>query len=294
MPDGTGLIEFGKVFPERYFDVGICEQHAVGFAAGLAHAGMRPVAAIYSTFLQRAYDSVFQEVCIQNLPVVFAMDRGGIAGNDGPTHNGLFDIAYLRTLPNIVLLSPKDGDELARMLEFMLSLRGPSAIRYPRGNVPDFSAYGFPERPIELGRGEILFEGGSVMLLAYGSMVEHAIAAREILRDEGIEVGVANARFAKPIDRELVRHAIGRYRWVMTIEEHSVVGGFGSAVLEAANEMGLDTRGVRLVGVPDRFLPHGDREKLMEVLGIDAAGIAARVRTLLGVRARSADAARAR
>lgn len=277
MPDGTGLVDFARVFPDRFYDVGICEQHAVGFAAGMAHAGMRPLAAIYSTFLQRAFDQVFQEMCLQNLPVALAMDRGGIAGADGPTHNGLYDIAYLRALPNIALLAPKDGPEFAAMLEWMAAWDGPSAVRYPRANVPDFSAYALPERPIELGRGEVLVEGAAAAFLAYGAMVEQALAAREKLLAQGIEVTVANARFAKPIDRELVAKLLAEHPLVVTLEEHSVCGGFGAAVLEVAADARLEAGRLRVWGVPDRFLTHGDRSVLLKEIGLDGESLAKRL-----------------
>ncbi len=287
MPDGTGLVEFSRKFPERFFDVGICEQHAVGAAAGMAHAGLKPYCTIYSTFLQRAYDMVFQEACIQNLPVMFCMDRGGIAGNDGPTHNGLFDIAYLRTLPNITLMAPRDAEEMEKMLRFMATLKGPSAIRYPRANVPDFSVFSFPERPVELGRGELLFDGKDGALLAYGVMVEQAIKARQILLREGLDVAVANARFAKPIDADLAASLVRKHPWVLTLEDHAAMGGFGSAVLEALSLRGEDAGKVKIHAVPDRWIQHGDRDLLMKLLSLDAEGIADVVRMLAAGRPKS-------
>ena len=280
MPDGTGLVEFQKKLPDRFFDVGICEQHAVGAAAGMAHAGLKPFCVIYSTFLQRAYDMVFQEACIQGLPVMFCMDRGGIAGNDGPTHNGLFDIAYLRTLPNMVLLAPRDGEEFDKMLRFMTTLKGPSAIRYPRANIPDFSAFGFPAKPVELGRGELLFEGRDRAILAYGAMVEHAIKARQILLREGLDVGVAKGLFAKPIDVELASTLVRKHPWVLTVEDHATMGGFGSAVLEALSLRGEDASRIRIHAIPDRWIQHGDRDLLLKLLFLDSDGIADIVRML--------------
>lgn len=278
MPDGTGLLEIARNFPDRVFDVGISEQCAVAFAAGLAQSGLRPVVAIYATFLQRAFDMIFQELCLNDLPVVLAMDRAGIAGEDGPTHHGLFDIAFLRSFPNISLMAPKDEAEFRTMMELALASPHPVAIRYPRENVPDL---GFGPTPVELGKGEVLVEGKHGMLLAYGAMVLRALQAREQLLAEGINVGVANARFAKPIDQELVADLTGRYPWVLTLEDHSVHGGFGSAVLEAAAMRGADARKVRILGAPDKFIEHASREQLFELLGLNAQGIARVCRRLV-------------
>ncbi|OHB72212.1 MAG: 1-deoxy-D-xylulose-5-phosphate synthase [Planctomycetes bacterium RBG_16_43_13] len=281
MPEGTGLVDFANAFPDRYFDVGICEQHAVALAAGIAHAGAKPIAAIYSTFLQRGYDQVFQEVCLQNLPVVFALDRAGIAGADGPTHNGLFDIAYLRTLPNIVLMAPKDGAELDKMLEFSLTLKQPSAIRYPRANIPDFTKYVFKDNPLEVGRAEMLLEGRDVAIVAYGAMVEIALKAAELLKAESVSVGVVNARFAKPFDEDIIAALVQKYSFIVTLEEHALVGGFGSAVLETVSKLQGDLQRVKILAVPDKFIEHGERNQLIDVLGLDAKGVANTVKCLL-------------
>lgn len=270
MPDGTGLIEFAKKFPDRTFDVGISEQTAVAFACGLATAGMRPVVAIYSTFMQRAYDQIFQELCLQNLPVILATDRAGIAGEDGPTHHGLFDIGYMRVFPNITLMSPKDEAEFEAMFRFALTLQGPSAIRYPRENCPEIKAV---EKKIELGKGEIICDGKDGFIFAYGVSVKYAIKARNILHSEGINVGVANARFAKPIDSELVAQ-LTNYPFVLCVEDHTYQGGFGSTVLEACSLKGLDTKRIKILAVPDRFIQHGPRDMLLNLLGLDEYGIA--------------------
>ncbi len=278
MPDGTGLLEYAKVFPDRVFDVGIAEQAAVGLAAGLAHVGQRPFVAIYSSFFQRAYDIVFQETCLNNLPVAFVLDRAGVAGEDGPTHHGNFDIAYLRTFPNTTLAAPKDEAELRAMMEFAVTHNGPIAIRIPREATPDLSRYAIPARPIELGKGEVVATGKDGAILAYGCMTAKALAAREMLLKEGIDITVANARFAKPVDAELAKFLVETYPFVLTVEDHSVLGGFGSAVLEALSLRGADTSKVRLHAIPDSFLQHADRTELLKFLHLDAEGIADVVR----------------
>lgn len=272
MADGTGLVKFEKEFPDRFFDVGIAEQHAVSFSAGLAEGGLRPVAAIYSTFLQRAYDQVLVDVCMRNLPVVFCMDRAGLVGDDGPTHHGVFDYAYLRHMPNMVLMAPKDENEMRHMLHTALRLNGPSAIRYPRGDV-----YGVSMDPvlteIPVGRSEILREGGDVALLAAGSMVYPAMAAAEDLARDGIVATVVNTRFIKPLDAKLLdRLARDVPRWV-TIEENGLDGGFGSAVLEHLVEAGVTGVSVKRLGIPDQFIEHGNAKILKARLGLDAEGI---------------------
>ncbi|HKE01613.1 MAG TPA: 1-deoxy-D-xylulose-5-phosphate synthase [Planctomycetota bacterium] len=284
MPEGTGLSKFAERFPGRFFDTGITEQHAVAFAAGLARAGARPVAAIYSTFLQRGYDQVFQEVLLQGNPVVFAMDRAGLVGQDGPTHNGLFDIAYLRTMPGVVLMSPRDGTELQRMLDFALTLPGPSAIRYPRGGSAEESSSA--RTPVELGKAEVLVPGRDATILAYGPIVEQALEARRLLKANGFEVEVVNARFAKPLDRALLRDRVRTRRAIVTVEEHAA-GGFGSAVLEAAAELGAQglDRPARILAmtVPDRWIEHATtREEQIRHCGLDGASIAAKVEAVLG------------
>jgi 1-deoxy-D-xylulose-5-phosphate synthase len=278
MPDGTGLLEFARVHPDRLFDVGIAEQMAVGLAAGLSYVGQKPVVAIYSSFFQRAYDIVFQEACLNNLPMTFVLDRAGVAGEDGPTHHGNFDIAYLRTFPNTTLVAPKDEAELAAMLAFAVDHKGPIAIRIPREATPDLSRFGVTPRPIELGKGEVLAPGKDGAILAYGCMTAKALAAREMLLKEGIDVAVANARFAKPIDVEMTSFLVQTYPFVLTLEDHSVHGGFGSAVLEAMSLRGEDTKKIKVHAIPDAFLTHADRKDLLKILHLDADGIADVVR----------------
>jgi len=281
MPDGTSLDQFGKRFPDRMFDVGIAEQHAVTFAAGLAAAGMRPVAAIYSTFLQRAYDQVVHDVAMQNLPVVFAMDRAGIAGNDGRTHHGALDISYLRCVPNMTLMAPKDENELQHMLKTALSLEGPAAIRYPRGN-----GYGVPLSEtfhvIPVGTWELLQEGEDLLILATGYSVYQALEAARILsKQDGIFATVVNCRFIKPLDEELLQKLVAKHDYLITVEENVRMGGFGSAVLEyLADHSMVPSRFVRL-GMPDRYVEHGSQEILRKILGLDAEGIAQTARELL-------------
>ncbi|CDM66029.1 1-deoxy-D-xylulose-5-phosphate synthase [Pyrinomonas methylaliphatogenes] len=278
MPDGTGVDQALEKFPGRAFDVGIAEQHAVTFAAGLACEGLRPVAAIYSTFLQRAFDQIVHDVCIQNLHVVFAMDRAGIVGADGPTHHGLLDIAYMRIVPNMVVMAPKDEAELRDMLLTAIEHTGPICFRYPRG-----AGVGVPldrePQLLEIGKAEILRDGGEVALLAYGSMVHPSLRAAEQLAKEGIETTVVNARFAKPLDAELILALARTKRLIVTVEEAYLAGGFGSAVMELLEENGLLGR-VRLVrmGVPDRWVTHGDQKLLLAKYGLDADGIYSRVK----------------
>jgi 1-deoxy-D-xylulose-5-phosphate synthase len=279
MPDGTGLMDFAKRFPEQFHDCGIAEQHTVAFASGLACAGLKPVAAIYSTFLQRAYDMVFQEVLIQELPVVFAMDRAGIVGEDGMTHNGLFDIAFLRTLPNIVLMAPKDGPELQEMLRFSLGLRRPCGIRYARGGAPDIGDLpGVTEerQPVELGRMEVLRQGADGAILAYGHMVQTALEAAEMLAQKGVSIEVVNARFVKPLDRDGILALADRHDRILTLEDHAEMGGFGSAVLELVAAEGPVRAHVQVLGIPDRFLIHASRNESLRECGLDAASVAAR------------------
>lgn len=273
MPDGTGLKAFAEKFPARFFDVGISEQHGVAFAAGLARTGARPVAAIYSTFLQRGYDQVFQESLLSGNPVVFALDRAGLVGEDGPTHHGLYDIAFLRTIPGIALCAPRDESEFRAMMEWAIAQTERSvAVRYPRGNCPDPEISG--ERPpIRLGRAEVLRRGADGAVLAYGTMVENAWEAAAILAKKGIEFTVVNARFAKPLDRELIAQLLREHRRVFTLEDHALAGGFGSAVLELA--AGLEGEAcIRCYGVPDRFVEHAPRNEQWKDLGLDAASLA--------------------
>ena len=279
MPGGTGLKVFAEKFPNRYFDVGIAEEHAVTLAAGMAAAGKRPVAAIYSTFAQRAYDQLLHDVCLQNLPVTLCLDRAGLVGDDGPTHHGVFDLSYLRMMPNMTVMAPKDENELRRMLITALSLDGPAAIRYPRG-----TAAGVPltddVQPLPLGKGEILREGGDVCFLAVGSMTANALQAAELLAADGIAAEVVNMRFVKPLDRELLLEAAGHVKLLVTVEENVLAGGFGSAVLECLADAGRTVPLLRL-GIPDRFVPQGDRSLLWEECGLLPYQMAARVRERL-------------
>jgi len=272
MPDGTGLNSFAREFPKRYFDVGIAEQHAVTMAAGMAMTGYRPVAAIYSTFLQRAYDQVLHDVCLQNLPVTFALDRGGLVGDDGPTHHGVFDIAYLRNIPNMVIMAPKDENELQHMLKTAVYHSGPVAVRYPRGN-----GEGVPMdeelQHLPIGKGEILREGSDVLLIAIGNMVRETLKATQSLSAQGIEAAVINARYVKPLDEELILDYARRTKNVVTIEEHVLMGGFGSAVLELFEAAGLTDVKVKRIGIPDEFVEHGKQNILRANYGLTAEGI---------------------
>ena len=283
MPDGTGIDKVLEKFPERAFDVGIAEQHAVTFCAGMACEGLKPVAAIYSTFLQRAFDQVIHDVCLQNLNVTFAMDRAGIVGADGPTHHGLLDIAYLRGYPNIVLMAPKDEGEMRNMLYTAIEYPGPTALRYPRGNGfgVDISE---PPKQIEIGKAEILRDGGEVAIIAYGSMVYPAMEAARNLEKDGVESTVINARFVKPLDSELIIALARSRRVIITVEDAYLAGGFGSAVLELLEENSLSDK-IRVVrmGVPNRIVTHGDPKLLMAKYGLDADGIYSKVRETLDI-----------
>jgi 1-deoxy-D-xylulose-5-phosphate synthase len=275
MPSGTGLDAFGERFPGRFHDTGITEQHAVAMAAGMAKGGLRPCAAIYSTFLQRAYDQVFQEVALQKLPVTFALDRAGLVGADGPTHNGVFDIAYLRTLPNLVLAAPRDASDLERMLELSTRLDGPFALRFPRDNAPAVERIHKSERaPMEPGRAEVLAEGDTLVVWAFGALVNQALECAERLAQRGVRIGVVDARFAKPIDVDLLGVHAKRYAHIVTLEEHQRAGGFGSAVLEALNQLPGITARVRVLALPDRFVDHKTtREEQLAEMGLDADGL---------------------
>ncbi len=280
MPSGTGLVEFAHAFPDRFFDVGIAEQCAVELAGGLAADGKRPIVAIYSTFLQRAYDQVVHDVALQQLPIIFAIDRGGLVGQDGPTHNGVFDIAYLRTVPNMTLMAPKCERELRRMFYTALGHEdGPVAIRYPRDSG---TGIGFDDEwtPIPWGKAEVLREGGDLALVAYGTMAHVALGAAHELERQGIQATVVNARFAKPLDAELFRELAARLGFLVTIEEGQLAGGFGSGVREFLAEHEVDAR-VRSIGIPDRFIPHGTRAECLADAGLSAEQVAARVRTWL-------------
>jgi 1-deoxy-D-xylulose-5-phosphate synthase len=275
MNSGTGLSILQKAMPERYFDIGIAEQQAILFAAGLALQGMRPVAAIYSTFLQRAFDQIVHDVCLQNLPVTFAMDRAGLVGDDGPTHHGAFDIAYLRPLPNITLMAPRDEAMLTHMLHTALQIDGPSAIRYPRGEAVGVEIPSQPE-VIEIGTGEILREGERVALVGYGTGVQKALGAADLLAEHDLEVTVADARFAKPLDAGLLAQLAAEHDLVVTVEEGVLMGGFGSAVMESLTEGGVAPRILR-VGLPDRYVTHGAPNLLHEEVGYTAERIAERI-----------------
>jgi 1-deoxy-D-xylulose-5-phosphate synthase len=280
MPDGTGLAEFAETFPERFFDVGIAEAHAVTFAAGLAAAGLRPVVACYSTFLQRAYDQIVHDVCLQNLPVVFAIDRAGLVGEDGPTHHGAFDLSYLRHIPGMVLCSPRDTNELKNLLLTALTHNGPVAIRYPRGGGPSpFEST--PPQVLPIGRGEQLIEGEDAAIIAVGSMVHPSVIAATLLADEGISATVINARFVKPLDEDLILNVLKEGIPTVVVEENTVVGGFGSAVLELAAMHGCYLNRIRCLGIPDTFIEHGSIDKLRYKLGLTATGIAQAVRELV-------------
>lgn len=275
MCQGNKLEKVREDFPDRFFDVGICESHAVAFAAGLAKAGMRPITAIYSTFLQRAFDQIFQEVALQNLPVTFCLDRAGLTGPDGPTHHGVFDTPYLRMFPNFVVMAPGDEADVAPMLHFSLEYPAPVAMRYPKANLERVER---SFAPVELGQAEIYEWGPDGALVAYGSLFPTCVKAAEMLRKEGIEIGVINARFAKPLDRTTLLRAVEQLPLVVTVEEGVLEGGFGSALLEAANATGVDTSNIVRLGLPDRFIEHGERGELLADLGLDAPGIVRTVR----------------
>ena len=270
MCQGNKLEPVRDEFPERFFDVGICESHAVAFAAGQAKVGLRPIVAIYSTFLQRSYDQVFQEAALQNLPVVFMMDRAGLAGPDGPTHHGVFDIGYMRLFPNMVLMAPADQTEVSPMLDFALQYAGPTGIRYPKTTARNFER---PSQPIELGKSETIQWGTDGAIIACGAMLEQALDAAAKLRQMDIEVAVINARFIKPLDEAMLEQVFRECRFVVTIEEGAVMGGFGSAVMETVCRKGLEMKPTRLLGIPDQFVEHGEREDLLANLGLDAEGI---------------------
>jgi 1-deoxy-D-xylulose-5-phosphate synthase len=273
MREGSGMVKYSELFPERYFDVGIAEQHAVTFAAGLACEGMRPVVAIYSTFLQRGYDQLIHDVAIQNLPVLFALDRGGLVGGDGATHNGAFDFAYLRTVPNLTVMAPSDAEECRQMLYTGVLHNGPSSVRYPRG-----AALGETRKEmtaVPLGKGQVRRRGKRVAILAFGAMLKPALEAAEAL-----DATVANMRFVKPLDKELVKELAQQHGILVTLEEHQIMGGAGSAVCEALAGLGIE-KPVLLLGLPDRFIDHGDPARLLASVGLDAAGITRSIQGLL-------------
>lgn len=270
MKDATGLKAFSEKYPERFYDVGIAEGHAVTFAGGLALSGLRPVVAIYSTFLQRAYDEILHDVCIQNLPVIFAIDRAGIVGEDGATHQGVFDISYLRHIPNLVVMAPRDADELKMMLSLALRHNGPSAIRYPRGRASQAFT---TAKPFMIGEAELLMEGEDFALIGIGSTVYPAVLAGERLKRDGISSMVINMRFIKPLDKKTLIMAAEKTKMLITIEDNVLQGGFGSSVLEALNEAGMHNIKLKTLGIPDEFVEHGSQAELRRKYGIDEEGI---------------------
>jgi 1-deoxy-D-xylulose-5-phosphate synthase len=275
MREGSGLVRFAEEFPDRYFDVGIAEQHAVTFAAGLACEGMKPVLAIYSTFLQRGYDQLIHDVCIQNLPIVFALDRAGLVGGDGATHNGAFDFAYLRCVPNMVVMAPSDENECRAMLTTAFSLGQPAAVRYPRGSGPG-AAVSKDLQVLPVGKGVVRRRGSSgVAILAFGTLLKPALEAAEEL-----DATVADMRFVKPLDADLIAELAGTHRLLVTVEENAVLAGAGSAVAEALAERAIAVPVLHL-GLPDRFVDHGEQAQLLASIGLDRAGIAAAIRARL-------------
>lgn len=274
MPEGTGLDKFRGLYPERFFDVGIAEEHAICFAAGLAKEGLRPVVAIYSTFLQRAFDQIIEAISLQNLGIVLAIDRAGIVGEDGVTHQGIFDIAFLKNIPNFVLMAPKDASELEAMLEFAVSLDKPVALRYPRAVAPELH---YPVNPLEIGKAELLREGKDFVVIAFGSMVLVSLEAMVLLEKEGLKGTLLNARFAKPLDRDLFKMVTARTKHIFSAEEGIIEGGFGSAVAEAIDKP------VIKIGLPDEFIPHGSRDILLEEYGLTAEGIVKKIKSVIAL-----------
>jgi 1-deoxy-D-xylulose-5-phosphate synthase len=280
MEYGTGLAEFGRLFPSRFFDVGIAEQHGVVFAAGLAREGYKPVVAIYSTFVQRGYDHLIHDVCMQKFPVVFAMDRAGVVGEDGPTHHGVFDIAFSRSIPNMTVMAPSDEDELADMLATALACDGPCTIRYPRAQGSGVPMKSHPEI-LPMGKARMIAEGSDILIIAIGSMVGPSLKASRILRQEGFSVAVMDARFVKPLDRDLILEKASATGVVLTVEEGVLAGGFGGSILELLSEEGMHGIVTARLGIPDSFVEHGPRSELLEELGLSAEGIAQQARAVL-------------
>ena len=277
MCQGNKLEPIREEFPERFFDVGICESHAVAMAGGMAKVGGRPIVEIYSTFMQRSYDQIFQEVSLQNLPVLLMLDRAGLVGADGPTHHGVFDLAYLRPFPNLAVMAPGDAADLTAMVEFALDWDGPTAIRYPRATADSLER---TPAPVQMGTAEVLRWGEDGAILAVGSMVAPAFEAAAALAAEGVDIAVVNARFVKPLDTAVIRRVLEECRFVLTVEEGVLTGGFGSAVLEAANDMGLSTAHLSRVGIPDHYIEHAERHELLADLGLTADALACRCREL--------------
>ena len=280
MSEGTGLGAFENLFPERLYDVGIAEQHAVTFAAGLAAQGMRPVIPIYSTFLQRAYDQVVHDVATQNLPVTFCIDRGGLVAEDGTTHHGAFDLAYLRHVPNMVVMAPKDENELQHMVKSCIGYDRPAAVRYPRGSSLGVDMDPLPQA-LPLGKGELLREGTDIALVAIGVTVHQAVEAAERLAQEGISAAVINARFVKPLDGDLIASVAGEVKCLLTVEESTAMGGFGSAVLELLSEKGIINLPTKCLGLPDRYIEQGPQDLLREKYGLTTEGIYQRAKQLV-------------
>ncbi len=276
MPDGTGLKRFRNMYPDRFFDVGIAEEHAVTFAAGLAAGGLKPIVAIYSSFLQRAYDQILHDVCIQNLPVIFAIDRAGLVGSDGETHQGIFDLSYLSSIPNMHIMAPKNKWELSDMIKFALDFEAPIAIRYPRGEAYD----GLKEyrEPIVYGKSEPLYEEEDIMLMAVGSMVKVAVAVRNQLKERGYSCSLTNVRFVKPIDEEAVREAVKEHRLLVTLEENVASGGYGEKVREFVDSIGTSAQ-VLGIAIPDEYVEHGNVDLLKQEIGIDADSIVKKIIT---------------
>lgn len=280
MPDGTGLKRFRNMYPDRFFDVGIAEEHAVTFAAGLAAGGLKPVVAIYSSFLQRAYDQILHDVCIQNLPVVFAIDRAGLVGSDGETHQGIFDLSFLSSIPGMHIMAPKNKWELSDMMKFAIAFEGPIAIRYPRGEA--YAGLREFRAPVSLGKAELLYAEGEVCLLAVGSMVKTAEEVKELLNASGCKCSIINARFVKPIDLQAVEWAARNHRLVVSMEENVASGGYGEKVREAMDALGTGT-GFMQIGIPDEYIEHGNVELLKQEIGIDAPSIAAKIKKEMGI-----------
>ncbi len=269
MCQGNKLEKVREKFPDRFFDVGICESHAVAFAAGQAKAGLRPIVDIYSTFLQRSFDQIFQEVALQDLPVVFTLDRAGLTGPDGPTHHGVFDIPYMRLFPNLIVMAPGDEMDAKPMLEFALEQSHPTSLRYPKATLETVKR---EFTPVELGKAEVIEDGDDGAFIVFGTLLPAALQASHKLRDEGLNIAVINARFVKPLDRDTILPLVERMPFVATIEEGTLEGGFGSAVLEACNAEGIDTRSVIRLGIPDRFIEHAERGELLADLELDVDG----------------------
>ncbi|MBY0460640.1 MAG: 1-deoxy-D-xylulose-5-phosphate synthase, partial [Gemmataceae bacterium] len=295
MCQGNKLEKVREDFAARFYDVGICESHAVAFAAGMAKAGATPVVDIYSTFLQRSFDQIFQEVCLQNLHVTFLMDRAGLTGPDGPTHHGVFDVPYMRLFPNMVSMAPGDEADVAPMVKFALAHKGPISVRYPKANLERVeraepfaspsprglppAKSGFTAAPIELGKAEVIDWGEDGCFVAFGTILSNCVAAAKKLRAVGVHMGVINARFVKPLDKDTILRAVEQLPLVVTVEEGTIEGGFGSAVLEAANAAGLDARNVIRRGIPDKFVEHGERSELLADIGLSADALVELVRT---------------